>query len=310
MSTLTFTEQVAPNAPSAGKQVIYLKADGLLYKKNAAGVESVVTTPSLPTTGYGYRNVLLNPNFIINQDVKSGSIVLTANAYGHDGWMAGAGGCTYTIATVENIQTVTISAGTLKQIIEGANLQSGSYFLTWSGTAQGRVDSGAYGTTGVIGTAVGGVNQTVEFGVGTLSKMQYEIGVATPFEFRPIPFELFFAQRYYEKTYAMSVAPGSVVTIGGQVVVANLPATVTSTYVYSFQTFKVAKRAPPAVTMWSASGAVNTANSDAPTNFAAGSATGTGPTEAGFAVVNSGGSNMAITYGTVYFNWVANSRLT
>ena len=55
-----------------------------------------------------------------------------------------------------------------------------------AGTAQGRVEEGAYGTSGgVTGTAVGGTNQTIEFNAGTVSLVQYEPGtVATPFEHR------------------------------------------------------------------------------------------------------------------------------
>jgi hypothetical protein len=41
-----FTEQVAPSAPSAGKVVLYAKADGLLYAKDDAGVEKALVVPS------------------------------------------------------------------------------------------------------------------------------------------------------------------------------------------------------------------------------------------------------------------------
>lgn len=44
MSTLTLTQQATPNSPSAGKVVVYFKADGFLYKKNDAGVESLLAT--------------------------------------------------------------------------------------------------------------------------------------------------------------------------------------------------------------------------------------------------------------------------
>lgn len=44
MSVLTLTEQLTPNTPAASKQAIYLKADGIFYKKNAAGVESPLVT--------------------------------------------------------------------------------------------------------------------------------------------------------------------------------------------------------------------------------------------------------------------------
>lgn len=147
----------------------------------------------------GFRNVVINGNLNINQRGVSGTVTLAAGIYGHDRFKAGAGGCTYTFATTNNVTTLTISAGTLQQVIEGINLQSGTYKLSWTGTAQGKVDAGAFGATGVTGTAVGGTNQTVEFNTGTLAKVQYEFGVtATAFETRSVGQELMLCQRYYE----------------------------------------------------------------------------------------------------------------
>jgi len=147
----------------------------------------------------GLRNRIINGSFAINQRGVSGTVTLAAGVYGHDRWKAGASGCTYTFATANNVTTLTISAGSLMQVIEGLNLDSGSFRLSWGGTAQGRVDSGAYGASAsvVTGTNAGGVNQTVEFGTGTLSKVMYEIGsVATPFEQRPYGMELALCRRY------------------------------------------------------------------------------------------------------------------
>jgi hypothetical protein len=146
----------------------------------------------------GFRNRVINGNFGINQRGVSGTVTLAAGIYGHDRWKAGAGGCTYTFATVNNVTTITISAGTLQQVIEGLNLESGTFKLSWTGTATGRVDSGSYGASGVVGTAVGGTNQTIEFATGTVSKVMYEFGsVATTFEQRPYGTELDLCQRYY-----------------------------------------------------------------------------------------------------------------
>jgi hypothetical protein len=146
----------------------------------------------------GMRNKIINGNFGINQRGVSGTVTLAAGAYGHDRWKAGASGCTYTYATTQNVTTITITSGSLVQVIEGLNLQSGTHVLSWQGTAQGRVDGGAYGASGgVTGTAVGGTNQTIEFNTGTVSLVQYESGtVATPFEHRPYGAELALCQRY------------------------------------------------------------------------------------------------------------------
>lgn len=147
----------------------------------------------------GAKNAIINGNFGINQRGVSGTVVLSAGVYGHDRWKAGASGCTYTFATTNNVTTITITAGSLMQVIEGINLQSGTYTLSWAGTAQGQVDGGGYAGSGLTGTAVGGTNQTIEFGTGTVSLVQYEEGsVATPFEHRQFGQELALCQRYYE----------------------------------------------------------------------------------------------------------------
>jgi hypothetical protein len=86
----------------------------------------------------------------------------------------------------------------LRQVIEGLNLYSATYVLSWVGTAQGKIGSGSYGASGVTGAITGGTNTTIEFGPGTVSKVQLELGtVPTPFENRPYGVELALCQRYY-----------------------------------------------------------------------------------------------------------------
>lgn len=177
---------------------IKASADGAQAIIQVGGVDRLAIDS---TTQFGNRNKIINGNFGINQRGVSGTVTLGAGVYGHDRWKAGASGCTYTFATANNVTTITITAGSLMQVIEGLNLFSGTHILSWSGTAQGRVDSGSYGGSGVLGTAVGGTNQTIEFGTGTVSKVQYEQGnVATPFEHRPYGLELALCLRYYEQS--------------------------------------------------------------------------------------------------------------
>jgi hypothetical protein len=124
------------------------------------------------------RQAIINSNFAVNQMAVSGTVILAAGAYGHDMWKAGASGCTYTFATTLNITTITITAGSLIQVVEGINLYSGTYTLSWIGTAQGKIGAGSYGATGITGTAVGGTNLSIEFNTGTLSKVQFNAGDA------------------------------------------------------------------------------------------------------------------------------------
>lgn len=158
----------------------------------------------------GVINATINGNFQINQRGVSGTVTLAAGAYGHDRWKAGASGCTYTFATVNNVTTLTISAGSLIQVIEGLNLYSGTYTLSWTGTAQGKIGAGSYAGSGVTGSVTGGTNLNIEFGTGTLSLVQFEPGVeASPFERRDYGRELIMCQRYYEAGNAKWYLPGS-----------------------------------------------------------------------------------------------------
>jgi hypothetical protein len=149
----------------------------------------------------GVINAIINGNFQVNQRGVSGTVTLAAGAYGHDRWKAGASGCTYTFATVNNVTTLTITAGSLIQVIEGLNLYSGTYALSWSGTAQGKIGAGSYSGSGVTGSVTGGTNLNIEFNTGTLSLVQFEPGTeVSPFERRDYGRELMMAQRYYWRT--------------------------------------------------------------------------------------------------------------
>ena len=137
---------------------------------------------SLQSSAIG-KNLIINGNMAINQRGVTGTVSLSAGAYGHDRFKAGASGATYTFATTANVTTITITAGSLQQVVEGLNIQSGTHTLSWTGTAQGKIDAGSYSASGVTGTLTGGTNATVEFNTGTLTNVQLEEGTtATPFE--------------------------------------------------------------------------------------------------------------------------------
>lgn len=165
-----------------------------------AVVTSAKLSADLQAATYGMKNRIINGNFGINQRGVSGTVVLAAGVYGHDRFKAGASGCTYTFATSANVTTLTISAGSLVQVVEGLNLQSGTYTLSWTGTAQGKINGGSYAGSGLTGTATGGTNLTVEFSTGSLSFAQLEKGsTATSFDFRDYGRELIMCQRYFHQ---------------------------------------------------------------------------------------------------------------
>lgn len=174
---------------------------------SAAQVVALAAQAAILAAGLSHRNKIHNGNFSVNQRVVSGTVSLGAGAYGHDRWKAGASGCTYTFATSGNVTTLTITAGSLQQVIPGASLFTGDHVLSWAGTAQGKIGAGSYAASGVTGAATGGTNLTVEFGTGTLSKVQLEAGtIPTPFELKD---ELPQCLRYYQKSYAPATAPGT-----------------------------------------------------------------------------------------------------
>jgi hypothetical protein len=167
----------------------------------------------------GPRNTIINGNFGVNQRGYVSGTAITAAAYGHDRWKAGAGGCTYTFAAPAPDTQITITAGTLTQVIEGGNIFAAAWRLSWAGTAQARVyqgsPTGAYAASPltVSGLTVG-TNTIVEFNAGTLGLAQFEAGsVATPFEHRKYSDNLTDCCRYY----ATGIIAGTGYAIAGNV---------------------------------------------------------------------------------------------
>ena len=151
-----------------------------------------------------FRNRLRNGNFAINQRSVSGTVTLSAGQYGHDGFKAGANGCTYTFTTAANGDvTLNISAGTLLQVIEGLSLpEGGSYVSSWAGSATARVyqgtATGSYAASPLAASGLtAGTNTALEFGTGTLSLAQLEPGSApTAYERRDPASMMLLCTRY------------------------------------------------------------------------------------------------------------------
>ncbi len=153
----------------------------------------------------GMKNRVIDGGFILNQRVYVSGTSLASGVYGHDRWKGGASGGTYTFTqgALGVNTTITITAGSLIQVIEGCNVaEGGTYVLSWAGTAQGRLNGGSYGTSGTV-TVTGwtaGTNLNVEFNTGTCGSVQLEKGsTATSFDYRPYGTELALCQRYLPK---------------------------------------------------------------------------------------------------------------
>lgn len=189
---------------TAWNSLAYVAGVGAFVQKTGdetiSGVKTFSESPVVPGLNggqlAGHRNKLINANFEVNQERRSGTVTLAAGEYGHDMWKGGASGCTYTFSSSGGVTTLTITAGSLVQVIEGTLLQTGTFVLGWTGTVQGKIGAGSYSASGVTASVTGGSNLNIEFNTGTLELPQFEPGsIPTLFEHRIG--ELYFCQNYY-----------------------------------------------------------------------------------------------------------------
>lgn len=159
------------------------------------------TAAELVALGGIGRNRLHNGGFGINQRAQVSGAALTVGVYGHDRWKAGAGGCTYTFTQTQPATVITITAGTLQQVVEALTVEGGSYTLSWVGTATARINSGSYLASPITVTGLSSNTAiTVEFNTGTVDRAQLEPGTAaTVFARRSYRFELAECQRFYRQ---------------------------------------------------------------------------------------------------------------
>ena len=185
-------EYGADSATEAGSDT---GSDFFIHRRGDGGSSSTVMTISRATGNIACvgavsspnidelsnPNLLINSNFEANQQAVSGSVVLSAGVYGHDGFYAGSGGCTYTFAKSNGVTTITVSAGTLIQATEAQAIVPGAHTASWTGTAQASLDGGTSAVSPVTETLTGGVSVDVEWGTGTISLVKLEKGsVSTP----------------------------------------------------------------------------------------------------------------------------------
>ena len=226
-------------------------------------------TGILPSVNGGNigKNLLINSGFVINNGNVGfpyvSAATLTAGATGHECWKAGASGGDYSFTQLKSNIQITIASGkSLIQVIEDVNVQSTTYVLSWTGTAQARyavnsaTPSGSYAVSPIVITGqTAGQTMSIEFNNGTLLNPQLEAGnKVTSYEYRNYTYELMLTQRYAE----ILVAPG-----GGSLLV-SYP------YSPSFQStwfFKAEKYAAPTFTL------VNGSWSTTPTIISTGTST-------------------------------------
>jgi len=313
-SVMVFASATARTAalpsPSEG-MVTYLEDTNALYLWTGATWQSIVSV-------VGTGNILINSNFLINQRSYVSGTALASSAYGIDRWKATSNNSSMTFTYSANGFPVTInSGGSFAQVIEQFNIPgSGSYTLSWSGTATGRVyNSGAtapsYAASPVTVTLDGTANVVVEFeatgGTKTLEKVQFEKGTnATNWRLQSNGFEaeLSKCQRYYEKSYNLTNAPG---TNTGAGVTELFGSTDGSQNLAITVNFKVSKRGTPTVTVYSGSGTVNQWSYYRSGGSATVSAAVDRQSENGFRAYVSTGASWVPVYGGGH--WIAESEL-
>jgi hypothetical protein len=196
-----------------------------------------------------FRNKLINAQGLINQrGYISGTATTQANQYTVDRWRVVTSGQNLVFSTSQNIVTFTAPAGGVEQVVEGLNVESGTYVLNWTGTATAAVN-GTARTKGATFSLTGGSNVTVRFSSGTFSLPQLEKGnVSTAFEYRPIGTELALCQRYYSKSYPLEVPVGAISSDG----IVNWRSTYNAANGdFNSVEFKVTMRAKPQVSLYS-----------------------------------------------------------
>lgn len=215
-------------------------------------ISSALGNAIVPTS-YGFRNVIINGSFMVNQRAYVSGSNLASGAYGFDRWKSTFTNTALTFTSAPQGQLVTISSGgSIEQVVERANVPAGSYVLSWSGTAVGRVyNTGAtppaYSAGPLSVYLDGTANVEVEFapvsGTATVGQVQLELGSrATPFEHRPVNMELLMCMRYYQGFVYGQVAE----VYGG---LGYSPAN----YYYGTQNLRIPMRATPSVSLSSIS---------------------------------------------------------
>lgn len=181
---------------------------GGVYKIVYDGTQFVLASNA--STLAGFRNLLVNGNFLINQRAYvSGAATTGANQYTLDRWRVVTLGQSLVFAASGNGNQITAPAGGVEQVIEAANIIGGTYTLNWTGTATATVNGVACLKGGNV-TLPANTNATVRLIGGTASKVQLEPGtMANSFEQRPVSTEYQLCRWYFQSVLAAGIAASS-----------------------------------------------------------------------------------------------------
>jgi hypothetical protein len=181
---------------------------------------------ALDAAGGVNPNLLINGDFQINQRVFAGG-ALAAGVYGFDRWKASTGGANVS----RSGYVVTLTSGEIEQIIETpiwgvANFASTEFTVSVDtpsqdmtvtlGSVSGTITAGSGRRSVTLTTGAGDTgNLTLKLkrtavGAVTFGRVKVELGeTATVWQPRDFPTELALCRRYFEKSYSLSVVPGT-----------------------------------------------------------------------------------------------------
>ena len=154
----------------------------------------------------GFRNLLINPNGLVNQRGYVNGAPTTANGeFTLDRWSLNMGGQALSVVDVENTRIFTAPPSGALQRIDGTDIRTGTYVVSYSGDATCLIN-GVPRPSGSTVQLTGGSNAVVSFINGTFSLPQLEPGDwPTPFERRPYAVELQLCRRFYERWDSSSI---------------------------------------------------------------------------------------------------------
>lgn len=221
---------------------------------------------------------------------------------------------TYTISSANawEYKTITIpgdTSGTWN------TTNGGGFSITFSmGAGPTYIGTAGSWTSGFYTTATGAVNLVSTLGATWyITGLQIEKGtVATEFDYRSFGTELALCQRYYEKSYDYSTAPGTSNTLNqaiGLGIYTNTPASYNR---FGQVYFKVPKVVGPTVTLYapatgSSTASANATSGDGGTNI--GYVVSNQANTSGFNIAASVGGSTVTNYYTGFFAYTANSEL-
>ncbi|SOY81891.1 hypothetical protein [Cupriavidus taiwanensis] len=138
---------------------------------------------------FGARNKIRNAMGNINQrGYVSGTATTGAGQYTIDDWRVNTVGQSLSYAASGNGFVLTAPAGGIEQTIEGIDIEAGTYYINWVGTATCTINGTPITKFSSVALP-GNTNAVIRFSNGTVEKPQLELGGVTPFQSLPYVLE-------------------------------------------------------------------------------------------------------------------------